>query len=115
MLKYVLLITSMTLAITGQLSFKHGLNGLVLSPNVQTVLKAIFTPYVFVGFMCYGISSIIWLFVLERFPLSVAYPALALSYVIIVFASFIFLKEPLTVNKVIGSWIILTGVFVLFR
>lgn len=115
MLKYILLMTSMTLAIIGQISFKHGLNGLSITPDIMTIVKTIFTPYVFIGFMCYGISSIVWLFVLEKFPLSVAYPALALSYVIIVFASFMFLHEPLTVNKVIGSGIILTGVFVLFR
>lgn len=105
----------MTLAIVGQLSFKHGLNNQTLAANIETILKVIFTPYVFIGFMCYGISSIIWLFVLERFPLSIAYPALALSYVLIVLLSFIVLKEPLTVNKVIGSLIIVTGVFVLFR
>lgn len=115
MAKFLFLIIPMTLAIIGQLSFKHGLNSVVLSPHFGTILKTIFSPYVFIGFVCYGVSSIVWLFVLERFPLSIAYPALALSYVLIVFASAIFLHEPLTVNKVIGSSIILVGVFVLFR
>ncbi len=115
MLKFVLLFTSMTLAIIGQLSFKHGLNSIELSIQPLQIIKTIFSPYVFIGFMCYGISSIIWLFVLERFPLSIAYPTLALSYVLIVFLSFIVLKEPLTANKVIGSFIILAGVFVMFR
>lgn len=115
MLKYILLLTSMSLAITGQLAFKHGLNGIELALSPASILRTIFTPYVFLGFAMYGISSIIWLFVLERFPLSIAYPALALSYVLIVFASFIFLQEPLTINKIIGSFIILIGVIVLFR
>lgn len=115
MLKYILLLTSMTLAIIGQLSFKKGLNGVELHLDPMTIIKTIFTPDVFIGFMMYGISSIIWLFVLERFPLSIAYPSLALSYVLIVFASAVFLQEPLTTQKIAGSAIIVLGVIILFR
>lgn len=115
MIKYLLLLLSMTLAITGQFFFKSGLSGSSLSPNAQSIIKTIFTPQVFMGFAMYGISSIVWLFVLQKLPLSVAYPALALTYVIVVFASAFILHEPLTVNKVVGSFIIVMGVILMFR
>lgn len=115
MIKYLLLLLSMSLAITGQFFFKYGLSQVSLSPNAQSIVRTIFTPYVFLGFVMYGISSIVWLFVLQKLPLSVAYPALALTYVIIVFVSAFALQEPLTVNKVVGSFIIVMGVILMFR
>jgi drug/metabolite transporter (DMT)-like permease len=115
MIKYALLLLSMTLAITGQFFFKSGLSESSLTPQFQSIVRTVFTPKVFMGFALYGISSIVWLFVLQKLPLSVAYPALALTYVIVVFASVLILHEPLTVNKVVGSFIIVMGVILMFR
>jgi len=110
-MKYVLLLLSMTMAVTGQLLFKRGLSSATLVPTIGSVLQTIFIPTVFLGFFIYGMSSIVWLFVLQKLPLSVAYPSLALTYVIVVMASFVLFKEPLTVDKIVGVLLISIGVF----
>lgn len=114
-MKYLLLVTSMLLAIVGQFFIKKGINQSSLTLNISSILGTLFNPSVFLGFLVYGISSIIWLFVLKKFELSVAYPALSLTYVAIVILSAKFYGEPLTLFKSIGIIFIIGGVYLLFR
>lgn len=110
-MKYILLFLSMFLAVIGQIFFKRGIASSSLAPNISSVIQTVLTPYVCFGFLTYGISSIIWLFVLQRFPLSVAYPSLALTYVIVVIISTFIFKESLTFEKIIGILFIFIGVY----
>jgi len=105
----------MALGVAGQLLLKRGVVASSLTPNIGSVLSTVFSPLVFTGLLLYGISAIIWLFVLQRFPLSVAYPSLALMYVVVVILSFFLLKEPLTFYKISGILLIVLGVYLLFR
>ncbi|OGK44552.1 hypothetical protein A2957_00785 [Candidatus Roizmanbacteria bacterium RIFCSPLOWO2_01_FULL_38_11] len=114
-MKFILLLFSMTLAIAGQMLFKKGIEASTLAPNIGSIIKTIFSPMVFIAFFVYGVSAISWLFVLQKFPLSIAYPALSLTYVFVVILSFFLLKEPLTSFKVIGLTCILIGVYFLFK
>ncbi len=114
-MNYILLLCSIFLGICGQLLLKKGVMASSLSPNFVSIFKTLLSPLVFSGLLLYGLSAIIWLFVLQRFPLSVAYPSLALSYVVIVILSSIFLKEPLSQDKIIGTILIFGGVAFLFR
>ena len=114
-MKYVLLMATMVLVTLGQLSLKKGVSLSHLEPNFSSIIKTIFNPYVLLGFLLYGASSIAWLFVLLKIPLSIAYPARALTFIIIVLASYLFLEEPLTMQKIAGTILILIGVFVLFK
>jgi multidrug transporter EmrE-like cation transporter len=114
-MKYVLLASSMVLAIIGQFLLKRGVLASSLEPNFLSIAKTVFSPLVLLGFIMYGASSMIWLFVLQKFPLSVAYPALSLTYVVIVILSFLFLKEPVTSFKTAGLVLIVLGVYFLFK
>jgi len=105
----------MLLAILGQFLLKKGIVASTLTPSIGSFLKTVFSPCVFLGFLVYGASSIFWLFVLQKFPLSVAYPALSLTYVVIVALSIIFLKEPITSLKITGILFIILGVYFLFK
>lgn len=109
-MKYILLILSMSLAIFGQLLFKKGVGLSALEFNIKSILSTIFTPFVFFGFVSYALSSITWMFVLQRFSLSVAYPSMALTYIFIVFLSYFVLGESLTLTKIFGVFIIFCGV-----
>ena len=77
--------------------------------------KIIFTPYVFLGMLLYFVSSLIWLVVLSRIPLSFAYPMLSLGYVFILFASALFFKEHISLVRWAGVFVICLGVFLISR
>lgn len=114
-MRFLLLLASMSLAVLGQFSLKKGVMSSGLSPNFISIIKTIFSPSVFLGLVCYGLSTIFWLFVLQKFDLSVAYPSLALTYIVIVILSAWFLHEPITLSKVLGVLLIILGVFFVYK
>jgi multidrug transporter EmrE-like cation transporter len=105
----------MFLAVTGQLFIKRGVVASSLHPSILSILQTLFSPLILIGLSIYGASSIIWLFVLQKFPLSVAYPALSLTYIFIVAISIFFFKEPFSYYKVSGIFLIVLGVYFLFK
>ena len=62
------------------------------------------------GLACFGASSLFWLVVLSRLPLSTAYPFVALSYLIILGFSTIVLHERPPLLTWGGAALIMTGI-----
>ena len=112
-----LLLISITLGSVGQVALKHGIarmGGLHAGSGAVGMLtgafKAIFTPYVFLGFALYGISSLLWLNILSQVRLSIAYPMISLSYVVVVILSSVVLKEKINPITIGGLLLICLGV-----
>ena len=57
----------------------------------------------------FGASSILWMFILKRYPLSVAYPMISLSYVFGLLAAIFFFHEQVSAMKWIGVALIMMG------
>lgn len=109
-------LVSIFLGATGQFLFRLGMlsYGKVTVGNIWRQLFGIIsTPAIFFGFICFGISSILWLVVISRWELSYAYPMVALGYVIAIFYGTLLLQETITVPKILGSGLILFGIAVL--
>lgn len=81
-----------------------------------SLLIKIFThPYVLFALGLYGISVLLWLVVLSKFPLSYAYPMVSLSYVLVVFSSQWILGESIPLMRWIGVLFICFGVILTAR
>ena len=118
MVNYLILSISILLAVIGQLLMKKGMLEFGTFPVSQLLFKIIpmfMNPYVFLGFACFGISSIFWLVVLSRLPLSLVYPMVSVAYILVAFASMIFFKEQVSVVRWLGISIIIVGVFLISR
>ena len=48
----------------------------------------------------------------SKFPLSYAYPYMSLAFVLVMFLSAIFFKEPVTIPKSIGLGFIILGIII---
>lgn len=59
--------------------------------------------------VCYGAGSILWMYIIKKFPFSMAYPMVSLSYVFGMFAAIIFFKEEIPISRWLGVFLILTG------
>src|SRR5690242_11861493 len=70
--------------------------------QLKTVLAIATAPSILVGLICFGLSAIVWLFVLARIPLSSAYPFVALGIVVTVVAGWLLFSEALSLAKLIG-------------
>ncbi len=57
----------------------------------------------------------IWTVVLSKLDLSLAYPMVSMSYVLVVFLSWLILKEPVNVMRIAGLVVICGGVLLISR
>jgi len=113
---YVMAVVSVVLGTTGQTLFKLGLaDSEALDLFSLDLLRAVFRPVILLGFICYGVSALIWLSVLSRLPLSIAYPFLSLNFVLIFMTSAAILGEPVSLSKVAGTALIMSGILVIAR
>lgn len=102
----------------GQLLLKLGakkLGNLNLTGHtlLKEILQTITTPEIFSGLAFFSISCLLWIKVLTKFELSYAYPMVSLGYVGVAVLSYIFLNESISLNKILGIGIIITGVVVI--
>jgi multidrug transporter EmrE-like cation transporter len=67
------------------------------------------------GLICYAASMIPWLIVLSRLPVSVAYPMVALGYILTAVLGWLLLGEKLTSFRCIGIGLICLGVIFISR
>jgi multidrug transporter EmrE-like cation transporter len=68
------------------------------------------SPAVIIGLACFGLSAVVWLFVLAKIPLSSAYPFVALGIVVTVAAGRFMFGETISVTKFIGVALVIAGV-----
>ena len=59
--------------------------------------------------ICFGIASLLWMYILKKFPFSVAYPMVSLSYVFGMLAAIIFFKEQVSFTRWFGVFMIMAG------
>ena len=109
-MKYILLtFTVVLLLVAGQVLFRLGVDGKNFGSILETI-NVLFTPIVVAGLSIYVLSTMLWLYVLTRVPISQAYPMLALAYpIMLVFARYLF-SEEVSLIRWIGAIIICVGV-----
>jgi len=79
------------------------------------LLTAVINPHILGGLVLYVASFGLWIGVLSRLEVSVAYPMLSLGYVLAALVAYLWLGEPLTIHKVLGIALVVAGVYFLAR
>ena len=115
-----LIFISIGLAVAGQLFMKAGMSNyqmgeINLQNSIPQFLKMMFRPLVFIGFVFFLISSFFWLLALSKVPLSFAYPMVSISYVLILFFSWLIFKEQIGSIRWLGAAVIIFGVYLISR
>jgi undecaprenyl phosphate-alpha-L-ara4N flippase subunit ArnF len=111
----LLLLISVALATAGQLLLKAGMNELGsgrlgIGDVAQLLGHSATTWQVILGLVAFGTSAMFWLLTLSRVPLSTAYPAVSLSYVLILVFSVVVLDERPTTTVWTGAAFVMTGI-----
>ena len=76
-------------------------------------LKVVFSPFVIIGIIIYVVSLCLWLLVLSRVPVNIAYPMSSLGYVFNAIGAYYIFSESLSYPQVIGIFVIIFGVYLL--
>lgn len=66
--------------------------------------------YLVVGIGLLGASTLLWIWVLRTLPLNIAYPFMALAFLIVPGLSYVLLGEPLGWKNLLGGALIVAGV-----
>lgn len=111
---YIIAFISIVLGSVGQFLLKLGSAHVKLDRGLVTaVLSLIFNINIIISLICFSSSMIIWVLVLKRMELSIAYPMVSLGYIITIVLAFLFLNEPLRLTKFLGTLLIIFGVIVI--
>jgi multidrug transporter EmrE-like cation transporter len=112
---YILLTILFT--VYGQIVIKWQVNlaGSFPQSNIekfQHISKLLLNPWVISGFVCAFLAALTWIAAMTKLPLSYAYPFMSLAFILVMFLSAIFFKEPITINKSLGLALIILGIII---
>lgn len=115
----LLVMLSVGPAVIGQLVLKSAIETLGITPDTTGVpgylARVLTTPAVIGALSLYGLSALIWTVVLSKLDLSLAYPMVSMGYVLVVFFSWLILKEPISLMRFAGLAVICIGVVMISR
>ena len=113
---FALVLFSVGCSAFGQIALKYGM----ALPSVQAALTTggagpigasiIANPFVLGGLFLYGFSAVVWLFVLARLDVSIAYPFISLGFIVTMSLGCLLFREPFTLRKMIGTIVVMLGV-----
>ena len=104
----------------GQLFFKK--TALTISENttnnaglIEGVSRAILTPWLYLALITYALATVLWLYILQRIPLTIAYPFSALAMILVPLLSIYFFSEKLTLSYFLGAFFIILGITIIAK
>ena len=106
--------------VAGQTSLKLGLDrtgGITGSSltALSTWVTVLSHPLILLGFVLYGVASLIWLRILTEQELSLAYPLISLSYAISLIVGKWLFDDDMNIARISGVSLIVVGAIVVAR
>ena len=108
-----LLLISILAGVFGQFFLKLGaskLGKVEMDNAVNHIFSIITTPELLIGLTCYAMGAIVYILLLTRVNLSVAAPAISLSYIFSVLLGHFWFRESITFPQIVGLAAISLGV-----
>ncbi|WP_119328197.1 EamA family transporter [Cysteiniphilum halobium] len=117
---WTLLLFGVLLNASAQLFLKFGMDRIgefsFTVANIWPIGWKVATNYfVILGLMCYVISVVVWLMVLSRVPVGLAYPMVSIGYIVTAIAGYFLLGETLTATRIAGIFVIILGVYLVAK
>lgn len=113
---FLLVLASVTLSAVAQLMLKLGVGAAGKPQGVGGEMAGMLqSPLVLAGLGLYGIGAVLWLFVLARAPLSLAYPFVGLGFILTMLAGALCLGENVTPARIAGTLLIALGCVMVAR
>jgi drug/metabolite transporter (DMT)-like permease len=107
----VLLLAMNALALSvGQVLFKLAAGA--LQGSGPLLARVVFNKYLLAGLLVYCLATGLWVALLRQVPLSVAYPFVALAFVLVPLMGHWVLGEPLRWQTLVGAAVIFAGVWI---
>ena len=113
MITLLLLLTAGLLTCMGQVSQKFAVESWRDMPDGWALKLR--SPWLWSALVCLGLGLLVWLLVLQRLEVGIAYPMLSLNFVLVtLMARFVF-HEPIDGRHWLGVALVIAGVVLLGR
>jgi len=106
---YAALVAGILLSVAGQIALKLGAEG------TKTIALQFFHPATIIGFVIYAAAAVLYMIAIKKIPLSLAYPSVAVSYVIVGIAAHLMWNEPFGLPQIGGILLIGGGILLLHQ
>lgn len=111
MMDAILVILYAIFAVGGSTLIKYGGLAKVTALFTVPIVNVSVSPISILGILCYGASFILYVFLLNRLPLSFVSPVtIGLVYVLLMITAVLVFGEQMTTIKIIGCGLILAGI-----
>ncbi|MBS0639449.1 MAG: SMR family transporter [Acetobacteraceae bacterium] len=116
-----LILLSITLSAIAQVLFKVGMSSagvkqaLAGGSPLDAALAVFLSAGVLGGLSLYGIGTVLWLGVLSKTEVSLAYPFVGLGFVFTALIGWLLFGESLTLMRIAGIALIIAGIVVISR
>jgi undecaprenyl phosphate-alpha-L-ara4N flippase subunit ArnF len=118
-MRYLYILGTIVFTVYGQIILKWRLstlgfvlpNGGILTKMISLV-RIIFDPFVFSGFISAFIASLFWMAAMSKFEITYAYPFMSLSPALVFLIGILFLGETFTIGKLLGLLLIVLGIII---
>jgi multidrug transporter EmrE-like cation transporter len=117
---FVYIFAVIVLTVCGQLILKWQVTkaGAFPQPFPQRalfLLRLVLNPWIIGGMFAGFLAFLCWMAALTKFELSYAYPFMSLAFVLVLFSSALLFHETLTMPKMFGILLIMTGIIIAGR
>lgn len=120
LLMLCLILVTVTLSACAQLALKFGVSTPAFQASMDSggtsvLFAAITSPLIWLGLMIYVVSMAMWLWVLSKVDLSVAYPFVGISFLITLAFGIFLLDEAVSQSRIVGTILITAGCILVGR
>ena len=115
-----LIITAVLMSAVGQTALKvavekSDLKDAITAGLMPAITAAMSSPFLWGALVIYGVSIVLWLWVLSQADLSLAYPFVSLGFVVTMLFAAGFLGEHVSMLRILGTLLIVAGCIVVAR
>ena len=115
-IEFALLMIYSLLLSSGQILFKIAASGINSLDNQESfVLRLIYQPAFWGACFIYGVTTVLWVWLLTRMPMSIAYPFVTFALIIVPLLSSRFFAESLSIQYWVGAGLIVAGACIIVQ
>lgn len=111
-----LIFISVTISAVAQVTLKHGMSspavqqGLASGAWPQMVIAVASCIFVWLGLFLYALGAVLWLGVLAKVNVSVAYPFVGLGFILTALFGVFLLGESFSIIRFVGTCLVVLGI-----
>ncbi|MEF8728419.1 MAG: EamA family transporter [Accumulibacter sp.] len=117
---HVYIALTLLFTVYGQLVLKWQMGNAGPMPDgtlgkLQFLLLQFLNPWIMTGLASAFLASLAWMATMTRLDLNYAYPFMSLAFLIVMAFSVVFLDEALSLQRILGTLLVVTGLVIMAR